>query len=86
MPLSDIEAGFGVKEIRAIAQTPQPSIQPTLVLYCKSGPRSVRAYKQLENTGLNFVVLQGGIKAWRQAVPQSQDKRVLAPIIGKAQV
>lgn len=86
VPLSDIEAGFGVKEIRAIAQTPQPSLQPTLVLYCKSGSRSVKAYKQLENTGLNFVVLQGGIKAWRQAVPHSQDTRVLAPIIEKAQV
>lgn len=82
IPLSDIQAGFGIKAIRAIAkastQSNQP--QPTLVLYCTAGPRSIKAYKQLEKTGLNFVVLSGGIKAWRQVVPASKDAEILIPI------
>lgn len=86
VPLSDIEAGFGIKEIRRFIPTPQQSIQPTIVLYCGSGQRSVKAYKQLKNTGLNFVVLTGGIKAWREAVQQSQDIRVLNPITWKSPV
>lgn len=80
VPLSDIEAGFGIKKIRALAQAPQQSIQPTIVLYCGSGQRSVKAYKQLENSGLNFVVLKGGIKVWREVIPHSQDMQVVAPI------
>jgi hypothetical protein len=43
--------------------------------------RSVKAYQQLKNTGLNLVVLKGGIKAWREAVPAQQDAQMLAPII-----
>lgn len=82
VPLTDIEANFGVKQIRAIAQTSakpnQP--QPTIVLYCTAGMRSVKAYQQLEKTGLNFVVLAGGIKAWREAVPAQKDAQILAPI------
>jgi rhodanese-related sulfurtransferase len=82
VPLDDIKAGFGIKEIRTIIKTkPQNPTQPTLVLYCGSGQRSVKAYKQLENTGLNFVVLKGGIKAWRKVVPRSKDAEVLAPIM-----
>jgi rhodanese-related sulfurtransferase len=80
VPLSDIEAGFGMKKIRALAQTKQQSIQPTIVLYCGSGQRSVKAYQKMANTGLNFVVLKGGIKAWREVIPPSQDMQVVAPI------
>ncbi len=82
VPLSDIEAGFGIRQIRALVQTKQApnQIQPTLVLYCTSGQRSVKAYKQLENSSLNIVVLKGGIKAWRQAVPAAKDTQILAPI------
>lgn len=66
VPLTDIEADFGIKRIRAITQASAKSNQPqpTLVLYCTSGMRSVKAYQQLKNTGLNLVVLKGGIKAW----------------------
>ncbi len=82
VPLSDIEADFGVKQVRAIAQASakpnQP--QPTIVLYCTAGMRSVKAYQQLEKTGLNFVVLAGGIKAWRKAVPVQKDPQILSRI------
>src|SRR4028118_1640254 len=82
VPLTDIEADFGVKRVRAIAQASakpnQP--QPTIVLYCTAGMRSVKAYQQLEKTGLNFVVLAGGIKAWRNAVPVQKDAQILSRI------
>ncbi len=82
VPLTDIEADFGVKRVRAIAQASakpnQP--QPTIVLYCTAGMRSVKAYQQLEKTGLNFVVLAGGIKAWRKAVPVQKDAQILSRI------
>jgi rhodanese-related sulfurtransferase len=82
VPLTDIETDFGVKRIRAIAQASakpnQP--QPTIVLYCTAGMRSVKAYQRLEKTGLNFVVLAGGIKAWRKAVPAQQDAPILSRI------
>lgn len=78
VPLSDLEAGFGVKQIEKIAgNTPQPT--PTIVLYCTAGVRSVKAYKYLEKTGLNLVSLTGGITAWRELVPREQDAGVLAP-------
>jgi rhodanese-related sulfurtransferase len=82
VPLTDIEADFGVKRVRAIAQASakpnQP--QPTIVLYCTAGMRSVKAYQRLEKTGLNFVVLAGGIKAWRKAVPVQKDAQILSRI------
>jgi rhodanese-related sulfurtransferase len=86
VPLTDIEADFGVKRVRAIAQASAKSnqAQPTIVLYCTAGMRSVKAYQQLKNTGLNLVVLKGGIKAWREAVPAQQDAQMLAPITKSA--
>jgi rhodanese-related sulfurtransferase len=82
VPLSDIEAGAGVRQIRALVPTsPSPrQSQPTLVLYCRSGQRAVTAYQYLQKTGLNFVVLDGGITAWRQAVPAAKDTQILTPI------
>ena len=82
VPLTDIEADFGVKRIRASAQASGNSdqTQPTIVLYCTSGMRSVKAYHRLEKTGLNIVVLTGGITAWRKAVLAQKDAEVLAPI------
>ena len=82
VPLTDIEAEFGVKRIRAIAQESAKSdrTQPTIVLYCTSGMRSVKAYQRLEATGLNIVVLSGGIKAWRKAMPAQKDAEILSLI------
>lgn len=82
VPLTDIEAGFGVKQVQAIAQASVKSNQtkPTIVLYCAAGGRSVKAYQKLQKTGLNLVFLSGGITAWRQAIPAKQDAEILAPI------
>jgi sterol desaturase/sphingolipid hydroxylase (fatty acid hydroxylase superfamily)/rhodanese-related sulfurtransferase len=82
VPLTDIQAEFGVKEIRAIAQAgAKPNqTQPTIVLYCTSGMRSVKAYQRLQKTGLKFVVLKGGIKAWRKAVSAQKDAQILSLI------
>jgi rhodanese-related sulfurtransferase len=82
VPLTDIQAEFGVKEIRAIAQaSAKPNqTQPTIVLYCTSGMRSVKAYQRLQKTGLKFVVLKGGIKAWRKAVSAQKDAQILSLI------
>ncbi|MEG4394402.1 rhodanese-like domain-containing protein [Microcoleus sp. BROC3] len=100
VPLTDIELGFGVKQVQSIvkARVKSDRPQPIIVLYCARGGRSVKAYKQLEKVAwysqesagnetnnikditLNVVVLSGGIKAWRQAVPAAKDAQILAPI------
>ncbi|MGL5065684.1 MAG: rhodanese-like domain-containing protein, partial [Microcoleus sp.] len=36
--------------------------------------------KKIQGINLNFVVLSGGIKAWRQAVTAQKDAQILAPI------
>lgn len=86
IPLTEIQADFGIKQIYEIAaKNKQASqVEPTIVLYCTSGLRSLKAYKRLEKTGLtglDFVVLTGGIKAWRQAVPPEKDTPILAPLL-----
>ncbi|WP_293149329.1 MULTISPECIES: rhodanese-like domain-containing protein [unclassified Microcoleus] len=35
---------------------------------------------KIQDISLNVVVLSGGIKAWRQAVPAQKDSQILAPI------
>ncbi|MGD2181092.1 sterol desaturase family protein [Lusitaniella coriacea] len=70
VPLSEIETGLGVKKITKLAQASSHS-EPTIVLYCAAGARSVKAYRRLEQTGLKFVSLAGGINAWREIVSPS---------------
>ncbi|MFB2922447.1 rhodanese-like domain-containing protein [Aerosakkonema funiforme] len=86
VPLTDIQSGFGVHQIRVMAQkyVQTNHTQPTIVLYCTSGPRSIKAYKELEKTDLNLVVLEGGIRVWRLAIPASKDAEILAPITASA--
>jgi len=83
VPLIDIEAGFGVKQVQAIARSSVKSNQPqpTIVLYCARGGRSVKAYQKLQKIGFNLAFLSGGITAWRESVPAKQDAQILAPII-----
>ena len=83
VPLIDIEAGFGVKQVQAIARSSVNSdrTQPTIVLYCARGGRSVKAYQKLQKIGFNLAFLSGGIAAWREAVPAKQDSEILAPIM-----
>jgi sterol desaturase/sphingolipid hydroxylase (fatty acid hydroxylase superfamily)/rhodanese-related sulfurtransferase len=82
VPLIDIEAGFGIKQVQAIARSAVKSnqTQPTIVLYCARGGRSVKAYQKLQKTHLNLAFLSGGITAWREAVPAKLDAEILAPI------
>lgn len=39
----------------------------TYVVYCRSGNRSQRAKKIMEDAGLSLMHLDGGIRAWKQA-------------------
>jgi rhodanese-related sulfurtransferase len=93
VPLTDIELGFGVKQVQSIvkARVKSDVPQPIIILYCARGGRSIKAYQQLEkiagnqtnkikDISLNVVVLSGGIKAWREAVPAQKDAQILAPI------
>ncbi|MGK7929591.1 MAG: rhodanese-like domain-containing protein [Spirulina sp.] len=67
VPINAIEEGSGADKVREIAAQNPDS---TLVLYCQRGPRSYRAYRHLEKTGAKFVVLSGGISAWRKGVSE----------------
>lgn len=82
VPLTNIQSGLGAHQIGVIAQKYAKinQIQPTIVLYCTAGSRSIKAYKKLEKTGLNLVVLEGGIRTWRLSFPASKDAQILAPI------
>lgn len=81
VPVTEIEQGDGLRQLRQISQTSATSqAQPTFVLYCGSGPRSVQAYRALQNSDLKLVILSGGIEAWRRTVPMNQDATVLSPI------
>ncbi|WP_254173911.1 rhodanese-like domain-containing protein [Planktothrix pseudagardhii] len=68
VPITEIEQGKGIEKIQEIAKTYSVSHvdKPTLILYCQLGPRSIKAYQKLEKTGLNLMVLQGGMTAWRK--------------------
>jgi len=79
VPIDRIEQGNGVEQIEKIAQayTKAHLHKPSIVLYCSSGPRSIRAYQHLVGKGYQFVSLTGGITAWRQAIPASQDRKIL---------
>jgi rhodanese-related sulfurtransferase len=79
IPITDIEAGFGIKQLLNLLPETQP--KPTIVLYCAAGPRSAKAYQLLQETGLNMVILKGGITQWRKTIQPSQDQAVLSPIL-----
>ncbi len=82
VPITDIEAGFGVKQILNLVPNIQADgTKPTVVLYCAAGPRSNKAYRLLQKTGLNMVVLSGGITAWRKAVPPERDAATLNALV-----
>lgn len=86
VPITEMETGTGVERVRDLVQkSVQPNQdQPAVVFYCKAGPRSVKAYKRLEGTGLKMAVLSGGITAWRKSVSAGQDAAVLSPIVLEA--
>lgn len=79
IPITDIEAGFGIKQLLNLIPDIEP--KPTIVLYCAKGPRSNKAYQLLQETGLKMVVLKGGITEWRKTIQPSQDNSILTPIL-----
>ena len=64
IPLTDIELGFGVKQISNLISQEKKTV--TIVLYCTSGVRSFKAYKILQENGIKTVSLKGGINAWQK--------------------
>lgn len=69
IPIQDIKAGFGVtrleQEIRQF-QT-QNSKLPQIILYCQTGPRSIRAFETLqEKIEPELFILTGGMAAWEK--------------------
>jgi len=83
VPITDIEAGIGIEQVRQLVKksVKQNQTQPTIVIYCAKGPRSVKAYKLLQETGLKMAVLSGGMTAWRKEIPAEKDTAVLSPFV-----
>jgi rhodanese-related sulfurtransferase len=86
VPLQDIQRGVGVQKVQEIVQDHRQAeqLEPTVILYCTLFPSAMRAYYQLQKTGLNLAVLHGGITAWRKVFPAMQDTEILAPITTSA--
>ncbi len=80
LPLVDIESGSGTLQLKAILQSYEKTHQekPTVILYCTSGMRSIKANKQLRDRSYQALTLTGGITAWRKQFGRSQDLSVLA--------
>ncbi|MEY3866625.1 MAG: hypothetical protein RLZZ338_516 [Cyanobacteriota bacterium] len=83
VPFVDFQGSLGVQEVKRIIKSNMKQNQPTptIVLYCQKGPRSIKAYQKLKNTGFKFVVLSGGITAWRKVIPLEKDDQILTPIL-----
>ena len=83
IPLTAIEDRTGIGEVERLALiTTQPDYtRPAFVLYDNGSERSVQAYEKLKVTQLKLFVLSGGLKAWRQQVPPSQDAPVLKQMV-----
>lgn len=85
VPFTDIELGLGLSQLLAIIkkyeqQNLPNSAKPTIVLYCTSGHRSIKANKYfatLSDRGYQVLTLTGGITEWRKQVQRSQDLPIL---------
>ena len=79
MPLAEIEAEVGIQRVKNILRSYEKLHQtkPTIILYCTSGMRSIRANKYLSDRGYQSLTLTGGITAWRKQFARSQDLQVL---------
>jgi rhodanese-related sulfurtransferase len=80
VPLANIEDSSGLQQIQTIAQRYEQKYQtkPTLILYCTSGMRSIKANKLLSDRGYQPLTLTGGITAWREKFKRSQDMQILS--------
>ncbi len=80
VPLTDMESGFGIAQVKTILQRHERTHgdKPTIILYCTSGMRSIKATQQLSHNGYPALTLTGGITEWRKQFTRSQDLQVLA--------
>ncbi|MBD2318183.1 rhodanese-like domain-containing protein [Phormidium tenue] len=78
--LAEIETELGFQRINKIVKSyeEKQKTKPTIVLYCTSGMRSIKANKYLRDRGYQVVTLTGGITAWRKQFTRSQDLQVLS--------
>ena len=77
VPVDEIEQGLGLQRIRSLLKSKGNSLtkSPTVILYCTSGMRSIKASKALEAERIHSFVLAGGITVWRKSVSPEQDLR-----------
>jgi rhodanese-related sulfurtransferase len=68
IPLSQIEQGAGIEQIRLMLKGRQ------LIVYCTIGKRSQRALHLLQAAGFSGLNLKGGIQAWHRSVKLTQAK------------
>ena len=75
VPVDEIEQGLGLQRIRSMLKSKGNSLtkSPTVILYCTSGMRSIKASKALEAERIHSFVLAGGITVWRKSVSPEQD-------------
>ena len=80
VPLAEIETELGLQRINKIVKSyeEKQKTKPTIVLYCTSGMRSIKANKYLRDRGYQVVTLTGGITAWRKQFTRSHDLQVLS--------
>ena len=62
IPLSTIENGDAVDQVRSLAQGKR------LYVHCKLGGRSARAVQMLGSHGIEAINVDGGIDAWAQLI------------------
>lgn len=79
VPLPEIESEFGIQKVKNIVERYEKKHQakPTVVLYCTSGMRSIKANGYLRDRGYQVLTLTGGITNWRKQFTRSQDLLVL---------
>ncbi|BAZ09190.1 UBA/THIF-type NAD/FAD-binding protein [Calothrix sp. NIES-4071] len=65
IPLSDIEAGAGVGQVKELLNGHR------LVVHCKSGARSAKALGILKEAGVDGTNVKGGILAWSKEIDSS---------------
>lgn len=78
VPLAEIEGEVGLQRVKNIVESYEKKHQakPTVVLYCTSGMRSIKANRYLSDRGYQAITLTGGITAWRKQFTRSQDLQV----------
>jgi sulfur-carrier protein adenylyltransferase/sulfurtransferase len=68
VPLSEIEQGQGVEQVRALMTDNK------LIVHCKLGGRSAKALGILQQAGIEGINLKGGINAWSEEIDTSIPK------------